>query len=172
MRTIQIILIAFLGLFLFLSPTLAIHEIIPSETSVAMPGSDADKLVEYISRFQPYRSWHLWPGTNKLAPSRRPHGDLITVFVNDFAYLSIKKHRTMSDGSLIVMENYTRDKKFLGLSVMYKIGKYSPEAGDWFWAEYKPDGTVIESGKVESCVKCHGEAKENDFVKSRRLIRK
>jgi len=172
MKNFQTIIVALWSLFIFSADALAIHEIIPSETNVAMPGPDAEKIVEYISRFEPYRSWHFWPGTDKLAPSRAPHGDLITIFVNDFAYLSIKKHRAMTDGSLVVMENYTKDKKFLGLSVMYKIGKYNPEAGNWFWAEYKPDGTVVESGKAENCLKCHSEAKANDFIKSRRFIRK
>lgn len=171
MRKIQIIMITLLSLFISGSDVFAIHEIIPSETNVAMPGPDAEKIIEYISRFEPYRSWRIWPGMNKLTPGKPPHGDLTTVFVNDFAYLSIKKHKVMADGSLIVMENYTKEKKFLGLSVMYKISKYNPEAGDWFWAEYRPEGSVAGSGKADTCLACHGEAKANDFIKSRRIIR-
>ena len=34
----------------------------------------------------------------------------------------------MEDSSIIVKENYTADKKFVALSVMYKIKGYNPAA--------------------------------------------
>lgn len=148
----------------------AIHEIIPSESGIAMPKADAKEIIEYIIKYEPYRSWRIWPGMNKLTPAHKPHGYFATIFVNDIAYLSIKKRRGMADGSFIVMENYGREKNFLGLSVMYKIAKHNPEGGDWFWSEFKPDGSISESGKVESCLSCHGEVKANDYIKSRRII--
>jgi len=36
----------------------------------------------------------------------------------------------MADGSIIVMEDYTADKKLEGCTVMYKIKGYNLEAGD------------------------------------------
>lgn len=78
----------------------------------------------------------------------------------------------MADGSFIVMENYDRQKKFLGLSVMYKIENFNPENGDWYWAEYKPDGSTAASGKVNKCLDCHSDVKTNDYIKSRHIMRR
>lgn len=142
----------------------AIHEIIPSETQVAMPGPNAGQLNEYIVRFDPYRAWELWPGKGKLYKGTEPHGSLLTTFVNNTAMHSIKKKKMMADGSIIVKENYTADKKFVALTVMYKIKGYNPNAGDWFWAKYSPDGKVEASGKVKGCIDCHSKMKDNDYI--------
>ena len=141
-----------------------IHEILPSETMVPEPGPDAEKLNEYIVRYRPYTSWQLWPGKGRLYAGKEPHGSLLTTFVNNAAYYSIKGKKGMADGSMIAKENYSADKKFAALTVMYKIKGYNPAAGDWFWAKYSPDGKVLASGKVDACINCHGEKKGNDFV--------
>jgi len=142
----------------------AIHEIIPSETIIPVPGPDAEKLNEYIVKYNPYVKWNLWPKKGKLYKGTEPHGVLLTTFVNDTAYYSIKNKTGMADGSIIVKENYSADKRFVALSVMYKIKGYNPEAGDWFWANYSPDGKVVASGKVKACIDCHGKKKANDYV--------
>jgi hypothetical protein len=50
-------------LFVLLAFAFAVHEIIPSETQLALPGPDAGQLNEYIVRYNPYTSWDLWPET-------------------------------------------------------------------------------------------------------------
>lgn len=142
----------------------AIHEIIPSETIIVLPGPDAEKLSEYLVRYNPYKTWELWPNKGRLYKGREPHGSLLTTFVNDAARFSIKGKKGMADGSIIVKENYSADKKFMALSVMYKIKGYNPEGGDWFWALYAPDGKVESSGKVKSCIDCHSMKKDNDYI--------
>ena len=99
----------------------AIHEIIPSETQIVMPGPDAGKLNEYIIRYDPYRAWDMWPGKGKLYKGTEPHGALLTTFINNTASHSINNKKGLSDGSIIVKENYTADKQFVALTVMYKI---------------------------------------------------
>jgi hypothetical protein len=142
----------------------AIHEVIPSETQVTEPGPDAEKLNEYILKYNPYRAWGLWPGKGNLYKGTEPHGSLLTTFVNGTAFYSIKKKNGMADSSLVVKENYTADKKFIALTVMYKIKGYNPEAGDWFWVKYGPDGKAEVSGKVKECIDCHRKMKDNDFI--------
>lgn len=142
----------------------AIHEIIPSETQIALPGPNAEKLNEYIVRYNPYKAWDLWPGKGKLYKGTEPHGALLTTFVNDTAMASIKKMEGMADGSIIAKENYGPDKKFVALTVMYKIKGYNPAAGDWFWAKYAPDGKVMASGKADPCIQCHSKQKANDYI--------
>ena len=70
----------------------------------------------------------------------------------------------MEDGSIIAKENYTAEKKFVALTVMYKIKGYNPTAGDWFWAKYNPDGTVAAAGRVKGCIDCHSAKKDNDYI--------
>jgi len=142
----------------------AIHEIIPSETQITMPGPTAEKVNEYIVKYDPYRAWSLWPKKGRLYKGTEPHGALLTTFINDTAYLSIRKKKGMYDGSIIVKENYTADKKFVALSVMYKVKGYNPSAGDWFWAQYDPDGKAIAEGRVKKCIDCHSKKKGNDYI--------
>jgi hypothetical protein len=159
-------MIAALFLFSIAALAYAIHEIIPSETTVPLPGPNAEALNEYIIRYSPYRSWELWPGKGRLYPGKEPHGSLLTTFVNDTAFFGIKKKTGMSDGAIIAKENYSAEKKFSALTVMYKIKGYNPGAGDWFWAKYAPDGKVLASGKVAACIECHSLKAENDFLYS------
>jgi len=142
----------------------AIHELIPSETQIVMPGADAEKLNDYIVRYDPYKSWRLWPGKGRLYTGREPHGSLLTTFVNDNAHYGIRTRRALPDGSIIAKENYTKDREFVALTVMYKIKGYNPEAGDWFWVKYAPSGKVEVSGKVKACIDCHSTVKDNDYV--------
>ncbi len=142
----------------------AIHEIIPSESQIPEPGPNAEKLNEYIIKYDPYRAWELWPDKGKLYKGAEPHGALLTTFVNKAAYFSIKKKKGMADGSIIAKENYTADKKFVALSVMYKIKGYNPAGGDWFWVKYAPDGKVEAAGKVKGCIDCHAKMKDNDYI--------
>lgn len=142
----------------------AIHEIIPSETQIVIPGPDAAKLNTYMVRDDPYKTWQLWPGKGKLYKGTEPHGALLTTFVNKNAYFAIKHKKVMEDGSIIAKENYNADRKFVALTVMYKIKGYNPSAGDWFWAKYNPDGTVAAQGRVKACIDCHSAKKDNDYI--------
>jgi len=151
-------------IFSFAVASYAIHDIIPSETQIVVPGPDAEKLNEYLVKYDPYRAWELWPKKGKLYKGTEPHGSLLTTFVNNTAYHSIKKKKGMEDGSIIAKENYTVDKKFVALTVMYKIKGYNPAAGDWFWVKYNPDGTAAAAGKVKACIDCHSAKKDNDYV--------
>lgn len=164
MKQLQLSILIIIIVFGFGTISYAIHEIIPSESQVVLPGSDAEKLNEYLVRYNPYRAWELWPKKGRLYKGTEPHGALLTTFVNDAALFSIKSKKGMTDGSIIVKENYTADKKFTNLSVMYRIKGYNPEAGDWFWARYTPDGKAEASGKAKGCIDCHSKVKDNDFI--------
>jgi len=164
MKKIYLLLAAPAIIFSLAVAAYAIHEIVPSETQVVMPGADAEKLNEYIVKYNPYQRWELWPGKGRLYKGTEPHGALLTTFINSTARFSIKSKKGMSTGSIIAKENYTADKKFVALSVMYKIKGYNPSAGDWFWAQYAPDGKALVSGKVQKCIDCHSKKKDNDYI--------
>ncbi|MBI5641317.1 MAG: cytochrome P460 family protein [Nitrospirae bacterium] len=142
----------------------AIHETIPSETQIPLPGADATKLYEYVTRHKPYSAWQLWPGKGRMYKGTEPHGALLTTYVDNTALGSIKKKRGMADGSIIVKENYSADKKLAALTVMYKLKGYNPAAADWFWAKYDDAGKVLVSGKAEGCINCHQKKKDNEYI--------
>lgn len=171
MRHISKGIMAMIWILGILSFAYGIHEQMPAETQLALPGPDAVKLYDYIAKYKPYDTWELWPGKGRLYSGREPHGALLTTYVNSEAYFSIGKKVQMADGSIIVKENYTSSKKLDALTVMYKIQGYNPEAGDWFWAKYDPYGRVLASGKVQACIGCHGANKGNDFIMTEKLLK-
>lgn len=130
----------------------------------AMPGADGDKFVNYITKESPYTKWKLFPGTEKFYKGTEPHGALLTTYVNGIALKSIDKKAGMADGSIIVKENYTPDKKLVAVTSMYKIKGFNPDGGDWFWVKSSPEGKADASGKVEGCIKCHAKMMDNDYV--------
>ncbi len=156
-----------IGVLIFLLMSLgtvyAIHQTQPAETQVALPGPRADSLYKYITVEDDYRNWSVWPGKGKKIKGRAPLG-IITTYVNENALYSIRAGDKMVNGSIVVTENYNENGKLLALFVMYKIKGYNPSAGDWFWAEFNPKGKVIVSGKVDACIKCHEQKKENDYI--------
>lgn len=62
------------------------------------------------------------------------------------------------------------------IAVMFRRTDYAPEAGDWFWAHYDPDGTLVadstgmrRAGRVAKdsdtgCIACHRRAPGGDYV--------
>ena len=144
----------------------AIHETQVEGAKPVDPGADAAKLYTFITQPKPYyERFKLCPGTGRFLASEEPHGSFMTIYLNDPALSSIKNPEGMADGSIIVSENYTGDKKLDSQTVMYKIKGYNPEGGDWFWVKYASDsGYVQESGKGEACITCHGSKKDKDYL--------
>jgi hypothetical protein len=143
----------------------AIHETTPAETQVIPPPPpDGERVAKYILRDMPYANWALWPGKGRLYKGSEPHGALLTTYVNDAALGSIKEKKGMRDGSMIATENYSAGKKLISLIVMYRQRGYNPGGGDWFWARYDAGGKLLESGKLEGCIKCHGTRSANDYI--------
>jgi len=133
--------------------------------SSALPAADANAVYEYITKTNPYQNWPLYPGTDKLYQGRHPHGAYLTTYVSANADASIKtKQGMLPNGAFVVKENYTPEKKLAAITVMYRVKGYNPDAGDWFWAKYKADGSVEKSGKVGGCISCHSAVLPNDWL--------
>ncbi len=122
-------------------------------------------LWDYLKKENYAKNWKMWPGKEAFYPGQEPHGALLTTYVNKTAYMAIEgKKGQLPDGAIIVKENYTADKKLAALTVMYKVKGYNPQAGDWFWVKYLPDGKIAVEGKVDACIQCHGMQKTNDYI--------
>ncbi len=130
-------------------------------------GGMAEDLWKTLGESRYATNWHYIPGKPPgFYKGTEPHGAVLRTFVNNIAYDAIQaKAGGYPDGAVIVKENYAPDGKKLGaITVMKKVKGYDPEHGDWFWAKYGPDGRVQASGKVASCIACHGRAKAQDYV--------
>ena len=82
-------------------------------------------------------------------------------------------------GEGVSIDAVSKDRaKFLkSITVMFKREKgYDPENNDWFWAKYKPDGSLatnpkgmplagrVMKGKDKGCIACHSAVKDNDYL--------
>ncbi|MDW7774467.1 MAG: cytochrome P460 family protein [Desulfobulbaceae bacterium] len=154
-------------LFSFCSPVLvlAADEAGKKNGAAEMPPAEGQAFVRYITETNSYKQWELWPGKDEMYKGTEPHGALLTTYVNKTALEAIKQQAgKMPEGAIIVKENYTPDRKLAAVTAMYRKSGFNPEAGDWFWIKYGPDGKIEASGKAEGCINCHGKAKGNDWL--------
>ena len=121
----------------------------------------------------PYKKWETLAGKKGLRESKEPHGDFVQMFANKIA---TDKPDTLPYGSILVTENYDKDKKLIDITVMYRSKGADPQHGDWYWLKYRPDGSIARTsekegkkaiaGKVASCIDCHSKAGTKDLVYS------
>jgi hypothetical protein len=122
-------------------------------------------LWEHLKKVDYRKKWKMWPGKEAFYKGQEPHGVFLTTYVNGPALRGIgSKRGAMPDGAIITKENYSPEKKLIAITVMFKVKGYNPEAGNWFWVKYTPDGKVEAEGKVEGCIKCHAQKRANDFL--------
>lgn len=132
---------------------------------VTKPAAEGRAVWDYITKADPYQQWPLFPGKDKLYTGRHPHGAFLTTYVSSDAEGAIAaKKGILPNGSFVVKENYSPEKKLAAVTVMYRVQGYDSEAGDWYWAKYAPDGKVLKDGKVQGCIQCHQAVINNDWI--------
>lgn len=111
-------------------------------------------------------NWKHWPGKEPFYKGTHPHGSLLSTYLNDVAYEALTSGADeLPYGSIVIKENYMPDKKLGAVTVMHRVEGFNPPAGDWFWAKYKPDGSIDTmemngktmklAGKPMGCIGCH-----------------
>ncbi len=166
---IVLLLFVFIAGTTYLADAIHDHEQIPTKQTglghyEKMPAASGGDLRHFITGHQPYKDWSTWPGKGPMVKSAEPHGNYVTVYINDIAERSLKSKQKLANNSIILKDNYNAEKKLVAVTVMYKVTGYNPAGGDWFWAKYDPDFKILAEGKVTGCLNCHTKAKENDFV--------
>lgn len=127
--------------------------------------ADSGKVWTHITECNPYLGWGTWPGYPGIYPGKSPHGAFLKLYANGIALKAAREGKPMPNGAIIVKENYGKDQKTLmAITPMYKVKGYNPDAADWFWAKYAPDGTVAKSGKVKGCIDCHRTQEDKDWL--------
>lgn len=135
-----------------------------SMTKRAMPAADGESFWKYITETNPYTQWPKWPGYEEMFPGKSPHGKYLVLYVNEIALKAIEEKSDMPDGAMVIKENYGEDKTLMALTPMYKVKGYNPEGGDWFWAKYGTDGTIMKEGKVTGCINCHKAMEDKNWL--------
>jgi hypothetical protein len=143
----------------------------PAPTPTADPGAElpdttAEAVWAYLQGTPYQEEWRMWPGTQALYEGTEPHGMLLTTYLNATALDALTGSTgPLPDGSMVVKENYMPDSTLAAITVMYAVDGYDPEANDWFWAKFQPDGSVDAAGRVESCQECHS-AGERGYLRT------
>ncbi len=119
-----------------------------------------------------YKHWSDVPaGDGNFRPADSPHGKFVKTYVNRTA---ASQPEEPADGSVLVVENYSQDHRLISINVMQRAAGFDPRHGDWYYATFLPDGRVAKAlgktgeiafaGKVTSCIDCHRNAWDDDFV--------
>lgn len=138
----------------------------PGTTDQGTPDTTAQAVWTFIQDADYAASWDFWPGKAPFYEGTEPHGQLLSTYLNAAAAATVAGgvDAPLAPGSMVVKENYMPDSTLAAITVMYKHEGYDPDANDWFWAKYGPEGDVQAAGRVESCMQCHGAAAETDFL--------
>lgn len=126
------------------------------------------KLWDYLKGAR-YENWAPMPGkSDGYLPGQSPHGEFLKLYANRSA---AGNPQELPHGSVIVKENYGRDKRTLmAVTIMYRSKDFDPAHHDWYYVKYDPTGRVSEmqgmrvAGNVKMFIDCHGNAKDGDFV--------
>ena len=116
-----------------------------------------------------YDEWRAFPGKPEaLQRGRSPHGSRIRLVANRKARMNSS---SLIHGSMLLLENYNATgNRLTSITLMYRSEGYDPQHNDWFWAKYRPDGTLAKvngrpgAGRMSSCIECHKQAGGGDFV--------
>ncbi|HED16822.1 MAG TPA: hypothetical protein ENI64_08445 [Gammaproteobacteria bacterium] len=114
-----------------------------------------------------------------------PHGKILEILhqritVNGHNGLAIIKRNYGGPGVSINSVEENRSKYLKAVTVMFKREEgYDIKDKDWFWAKYKPNGSLhvkekmgmkiklagrVAKGQPEGCISCHRGAPGGDFV--------
>ena len=108
-------------------------------------------------------------------PATAPHGQWLKTYLNPAAAASTS---TFAEGSVIMAKSYAdQDEDTLEfITAMTRVPGFEPEHGDWFWAKFAPDGSLmldaqgaslagaIGKGAQVGCIDCHTGASGSDYV--------
>jgi len=100
------------------------------------------------------------------------HREVGQTYLNDTANRNLQR---LPLSSVLVREEYAADGQTLeNVTVMYRAKGADPEAGNWYWMMYQPDGSLAKTspeqggreiaGRVQSCIECHRQAGGNDYL--------
>lgn len=103
------------------------------------------------------------------------HNAWFDIYLNTIAKKAyLGKLSLLPIGSIILKPLYPDEQRSetSKLTIMLKMEKgYDPEHGDWWYGVYDETGMEGYSrGKIQTCIKCHTQAKKTDYMFSESVI--
>ena len=112
---------------------------------------------------------------------QHPHGAVLDTIEGKIAldgdlHTIIVKRNYGGEGVSIANVANDPAKYLKAVTVMLKRPGYDPETKDWFWAKFKPDGSLdtnpagmmlagkVAKGKPKGCIACHSSAPGGDMM--------
>ena len=144
-------------------------------SATKQPGTDGQKSFEekmwsYIQTAR-YDQWAPAGDKGDFRESSRPHGAFVKTYMNRVA---AGNSAELPHGSIIIKENFSPEKKLMAVTLMHRSKGYNPDANDWYWIKYNPDGTTAMmdtpkgkmkiAGKAKGCIECHSGADGDDYT--------
>lgn len=167
------------------SSTLLLASCSTMRSTDSMPFSGANS-VDYSQNLWSSLKSEKLVGANSMADSpykgTHPHGAVLetitgTSNVNGHTGQVVVKRNYGGEGVSIANVSANRAKYLKAVTVMFKREKgYDSDNQDWFWAKYKPDGSLhtnpkgmklagrVAKGKPAGCISCHKAAPGGDYL--------
>ena len=119
-----------------------------------------------------------WKSLHKLnteALKSDAHSAWFDLYVNRLAKKAyVEKLSLYPVGSLVMKPHYSNEERsgIAKLTIMLKMKKgYDTEHGDWWYGVYDETGMKGSyQGKIKSCIKCHTQVKETDYMFSESVM--
>ncbi len=142
-----------------------------------MPDKSADvaRAAEVWTAIASYKQWP--SASDAPVKGNQPHGFFIQVFYNDVAQGALSGEGAFPDGSVVIKDNHMPNEAKDGPGMLGAITVMHKEEGKWFWAKYKPDGSLhktpaeakmpnmpIAGTSKLKCIGCHEGSQTRDFV--------
>lgn len=150
-----------------LSLTMGLASIVMGNAWAATQAPSPQALWQQIETLQ--KTHAILPESHPLQVGSRMVDPYTTDLANSAAIHTIQtaggitKVTRYENGSLLVKENYNKDRKLDGVTAMLKLKGYDAGDRNWVMAAYQPDGSVTAFGKVGSCIACHVLVQKQDF---------
>ncbi len=123
------------------------HQAQVEELNKKAPEEIATELWTLINTEQ-YQQWKEMPGPGALTKDADKKKSYTKTYANDIAYETIEqKSQSLPPGSIIVKEKYDDQDQLQSISAMINLGGDDPKDINWFWAQYSPDGKLLNSGQ-------------------------
>jgi len=142
----------------------------------ASKADNDDEVIKHADKNQfTFPRWKSLHKLNTEALESMDHNAWFDIYINTLAKKSyLGKLSLLPVGSIVVKPLYPDQKRSetSKLTIMIKMEKgYDRENGDWWYGVY--DETGMEGyyrGKIQSCIECHTQAKETDYMFSESIM--
>jgi hypothetical protein len=113
-----------------------------------------------------------WKRHYKLNPTpfhSEAHEAYVDIYLNTLAKTAYIEEKSRFPRGATIYKPLFSDKdakEFARLVIMVKMQEgYDPQHGDWWYGVYDESGRIAYyQGRIASCIECHKEAKETDYL--------